>query len=88
MTRFLGTFDKVGLAVTGLMDTFGWTRFSVISQFHVDKIWMLTRDAIDEIATNKNMTVATVHTYGAEGEMSLLEIVKNVAAESRSGFIL
>lgn len=88
MTRFLGTFDKVGLAVTGLMDTFGWTRFSVISQFHVDKIWMLTRDAIDEIATNKNMTVAAVHTYGAEGEMSLLEIVKNVAAESRSGFIL
>ncbi|XP_071181309.1 atrial natriuretic peptide receptor 1-like [Mytilus edulis] len=83
LTRFLGTFDKVGLAVTGLMDTFGWTRFSVISQFHVDKIWMLTRDAIDEIATNKNMTVAAVHTYGAEGEMSLLEIVKNVAAESR-----
>ncbi|CAC5386854.1 Guanylate cyclase soluble subunit beta-2,Soluble guanylate cyclase gcy-31,Retinal guanylyl cyclase 1,Soluble guanylate cyclase gcy-35,Receptor-type guanylate cyclase gcy-28,Retinal guanylyl cyclase 2,Soluble guanylate cyclase 89Db,Heat-stable enterotoxin receptor,Soluble guanylate cyclase 88E,Guanylate cyclase soluble subunit alpha-2 [Mytilus coruscus] len=86
LTRFLGTFDKVGLAVTGLMDAFGWKRFSVISQYHVDKIWMLTRDAIDEIATKKNMTIAAVHTYGAEGEKSLPEIVENVAAESRSKF--
>ena len=71
-----------------MMEKYGWNRFSVISQNHVDKIWMLTRDAIEEIGTQKNMTVAAVYTYGSEPDFSLPDIVAKVAKVSRSEFII
>ena len=67
-----------------IMSTFDWTRFSVISEHHVDQIWKLTRDAMMEIGEQKNMTLAAIHTYGLEGDTSLSKIMKNVADVSRS----
>ena len=67
-----------------IMSTFDWTRFSVISEHHVDQIWKLTRDAMKEMGEQSNMTLAAIHTYGLEGDMSLSKIMKNVADVSRS----
>lgn len=82
MTRFLGTFDKVGLAVTGIMKAFSWYRIGIIAQEHMDKIWVYTRDAVVAMAATNGMNVAISKTFN--GSENLFEILKQVAMTSKS----
>ncbi|KAJ8312941.1 hypothetical protein KUTeg_010314, partial [Tegillarca granosa] len=83
MTRFLGTFDKVGLGVHGLMKAFGWNRIGVIVQSHTDRIWLYTGDAINEIIPTKGGMVAASKIYDAEKNITIKSILKEVAEVSR-----
>ncbi|XP_078335729.1 atrial natriuretic peptide receptor 1-like [Crassostrea virginica] len=81
LTRFLGTFDKVGLAVTGIMKAFSWYRIGIIAQEHMDKIWVYTRDAVVAMAATNGMNVAISKTFN--GSENLFEMLKQVAMTSK-----
>lgn len=82
LTRFLGTFDKVGLAVSGIMKSFSWNRIGIIAQKHTDKIWMYTRDAVVTMASTRGMHIAISKTFN--GTEDLHGILKQVALKSKS----
>ena len=66
---------------------FDWSRFSIIAQEHTDKIWILSRDAVQEVANEANLHVAYVDTYVDENEKPLLHILKEAAKVSRSTYL-
>lgn len=82
LTRFLGTFDKVGLAVTGIMKAFSWNRIGIIAQKHTDVIWMYTMDAVKSMADDHGMHVAISKTFN--GSENLYDLLKQVAMTSKS----
>ncbi|XP_052716060.1 atrial natriuretic peptide receptor 1-like isoform X1 [Crassostrea angulata] len=81
LTRFLGTFDKVGLAVTGIMKAFSWNRIGIIAQKHTDVIWMYTMDAVKSMADDHGMHVAISKTFN--GSENLYDLLKQVAMTSK-----
>ncbi|XP_062582692.1 atrial natriuretic peptide receptor 1-like [Saccostrea cucullata] len=81
LTRFLGTFDKVGLAVSGIMKSFSWHRIGIIAQMHTDKIWIYTRDAIESMASADGMNVAISKTINETDD--LYKTLEQVALTSR-----
>ncbi|OWF48644.1 atrial natriuretic peptide receptor 3-like [Mizuhopecten yessoensis] len=83
LTRLLGTFDKVGHAVRGIMVHFKWKRIGIISQKHTDRIWKYTREAVEEVVTGAGMLVAVSKEYNAATNDSLKAILAEVASLSR-----
>jgi hypothetical protein len=78
----LGTFDKVGLAISGIMKSFSWNRIGIIAQKHTDKIWIYTRDAVVTMASQKGIHVAISKTFN--GTENLYEILMQVTSQSKS----
>ncbi|XP_069135587.1 atrial natriuretic peptide receptor 1-like [Argopecten irradians] len=83
LTRLLGTFDKVGHAIRGVMVHFKWKRIGIISQKHTDRIWKYTREAVEEVVTDAGMMVAVSKEYNAANNDSLRTILSDVVKTSR-----
>ncbi|XP_064626574.1 atrial natriuretic peptide receptor 2-like isoform X2 [Lineus longissimus] len=83
LTRFLGTFEKSAAMVYEMVQTFRWTRVSVIWEKHPDIVWILTNDAIQKVMSDNNVTVARTEVIGDDQPVSLEEALKNCAAVSR-----